>query len=89
MKIKDGFVMHEVCGEKVILAEGLENINFSKIISLNETAAFVWNKALEGTFSIESLTKPLVNEYDVSEEQAQKDVEALIKQWNELGMIEP
>lgn len=80
--------MHEVCGEKVILAEGLENINFSKIISLNETAAFVWNKALEGTFTTESLTKPLVNEYDVSEEQAQKDVEALIKQWDELGMIE-
>lgn len=80
--------MHEVCGEKVILAEGLENINFSKIISLNETAAFVWNKAMEGTFTTESLTKPLVNEYDVSEEQAQKDVEALIKQWDELGMIE-
>ena len=42
MKIKDGFELREVCGEYVILSSGMENIDFSKIISLNESAAFLW-----------------------------------------------
>lgn len=88
MKIKDGFVLHEVCGEKIILAEGVENINFCKIVSLNETAAFVWEKAQAGDFTEQSLTHALVAEYEVSDEQASKDVSSLLKQWSEMGMIE-
>ena len=26
MKLKSGFSLHEVCGEKVLIAEGIENI---------------------------------------------------------------
>ena len=39
MRIKDGFELREICGEHVILSHGMDNIDFSKIISLNETAA--------------------------------------------------
>lgn len=38
MRIKDGFELREICGEHVILSHGMDNIDFSKIISLNETA---------------------------------------------------
>ena len=37
MRIKDGFELREICGEHVILSHGMDNIDFSKIISLNET----------------------------------------------------
>ena len=47
MRIKKGFVLREMCGENIVSAEGLEHINFNKLISLNSTAAFLW-KALEG-----------------------------------------
>ena len=36
MKLKKGFALHDVCGEKVLIAEGIENVNFSKMIN-NET----------------------------------------------------
>ena len=42
MRKKKGFELRDVCGEHVIMAYGMENIDFSKIISLNETAAFLW-----------------------------------------------
>lgn len=45
MRIKDGFELREICGEHVILSHGMDNIDFSKIISLNETAAFLWKEA--------------------------------------------
>ena len=43
MRIKKGFVLREMCGENIITAEGIENVRFDKLISLNATAAYLWN----------------------------------------------
>ena len=89
MKQKKGFVLREVCGEKVIVAEGLETINFGKLISLNDTAAMLWKKATElGDFTVEQLTDTLTEAYEVSREQALSDVEILTNRWKEAGLIE-
>ncbi|MBQ1708570.1 MAG: PqqD family protein [Bacteroidales bacterium] len=88
MKRKDGFVLREVCGEKVIVGEGLGAINFGKLISLNETAAWIWDKAGEqGTFSVDTLAEALCDTYDVTPETARTDVQALLNQWLELDII--
>jgi hypothetical protein len=89
MKQKEGFVLRTVCGEHVIVGEGLGTIDFGKLISLNETAAWLWEKAGEmGDFTIDSLTKALCDEYEVSAEDAQQDVEKMVTQWQELGIVE-
>ena len=89
MKQKEGFVLRTVCGEHVIVGEGLGTIDFGKLISLNETAAWLWEKAGEmGDFNIGSLTKALCDEYEVSAEDAQQDVEKMVTQWQELGIVE-
>ncbi len=89
MKQKQGFVLREVCGEHVIVGEGLGTINFNKLISLNETSAFLWKKAGEmGDFTVDSLTAALCEEYEVGEEQARKDVAAMIAKWQEAGIVE-
>ena len=67
MKQKEGFVLRCVCGENVIVGEGLGTIDFGKLISLNETAAWLWKKAGEmGDFTIDSLTTALCEEYEVT-----------------------
>ena len=89
MKLKNGFVLREVCGEKVIVGEGIETINFGKMISLNDTAALLWKKAAElGDFTAELLADALTKEYEVSREQALKDVEKLTANWKEIGLVE-
>lgn len=87
MKLKTGFALHEVCGEKVLIAEGIENINFSKMVNLNSTASFLWEKANEADFTAESLAKILTEEYEVDYSEALKDTQDLINQWQELGLI--
>ena len=42
MRIKQGFVLREVCGEQVIMGEGLGALDFGKLLVLNETAAWLW-----------------------------------------------
>lgn len=68
MRIKDGFELREICGEHVILSHGMDNIDFSKIISLNETAAFLWKEAVgKEEISEEELTATLLEAYEVDE----------------------
>lgn len=70
MRIKDGFELREICGEHVILSHGMDNIDFSKIISLNETAAFLWKEAVgKEEISEEELTATLLEAYEVDEER--------------------
>lgn len=89
MKIKKGFVLRQVCGENVVTGEGLEAINFGKLLSLNETAAWLWQQAVAmGDFNVDSLTAKLCEEYEVAEDVARKDVSGIIQQWQEVGVLE-
>ena len=88
MKRKEGFVLREVCGEKVIVGEGLGAVDFGKLVSINDTAAWIWNKAGElGEFDAKSMADALCEEYEVDAERALNDVKALLAQWQELGII--
>jgi hypothetical protein len=89
MKQKKGFVLREVCGEHVIVGEGLDALNFGRLLALNETAAWLWKTALEqGDFTVESLASELCEEYDVTPDVARHDVEAIVKQWQDVGVVE-
>ena len=89
MKIKNGFVLREVCGEKVIVGEGLDAINFGKLLALNETAAWLWKKAKEmGDFSVDTLAAELCEQYEVSAADAQADGAAMIDEWQRVGVVE-
>lgn len=88
MKIKDGFELREVCGENIIVASGMENIDFSKIISLNETAAFLWKAVCGKEFTEKMMVDCLLDEYEVERETAVSDVANMVASWNEIGLIE-
>ncbi len=87
MRIKEGFILRTICGQSVISGEGSANVNFSKLVSLNETAAYLF-KALQGQdFTPEMMADLLLEEYEVDRETALKDCETLCKQWQEVGLI--
>ncbi|MBO5311330.1 MAG: PqqD family protein [Bacteroidales bacterium] len=88
MKTKDGFILREMCGEYIISGEGLEHINFNKLISLNSTAAFLWNAVVGKEFTAESMAQLLVDEYGIDMELALKDSKALCQSWIEAGIAE-
>ena len=88
MKTKKGFNLRQVCGENVIVAEGAENIDFSSIISMNESSAYLWNNIQGKEFDKNDLVELLTQEYDVDADTAARDVEALVAQWLKAGIIE-
>ena len=88
MKAKTGFNLRNVCGEQVIVAEGRENIDFSNIISMNETSAYLWNAIQGKDFTVDDLVELLTQEYDVDKQTARKDAQTLANQWLEAGICE-
>lgn len=88
MKIKKGFRLREICGENIIIGEGQENIDFSKIISLNESAAYLWQKVEGADFDAEKLAGLLQEQYEVDRQTALADAEKVCREWKEAGIAE-
>lgn len=87
MKTKKGFVLRSLGKEFILVAEGLEAADANKLISMNESAAFLW-KAVEGKeFDADTLINLLMEEYGITHEVAEKDVAALLETWGKAEII--
>lgn len=88
MKTKKGYRLRQLGTEYILVAEGLEVMDANKMISMNETAAFLW-EAVEGkTFGADTLAQLLVDEYGISMEIAKNDVTPLLETWTKAGVID-
>ncbi len=88
MKIKDGFILRSICGEYIVVGEGISQVNFNKMLSLNDSAAFLW-KGIEGKeFSAQDLVDLLLEKYEVTPQQASDDVSKLIQVWKDNDVID-
>lgn len=88
MKIKEGFVLRDICGQHVISAEGFSQMNFSKLITLNESAHYLWQSVEGKEFDAETLAGLLIEKYGIPEELAKTDAEKLLAKWMEIGIVE-
>lgn len=86
MKINEGFELREMCGEHIIIATGMANIDFSKVISLNESAAYLWREVEGKEFTPETLATLLTAKYDIDPATALADATALAQRWVEAGI---
>ena len=88
MKIKDGFILRTICGEHVVVGEGLAQVNFNKMLSLNASAAYLWNEVTGREFTVEDLTNLLTEKYDVSADRAAEDAAKVAEIWIREGVVE-
>ena len=88
MKTKNGFMRRKRGTQEVIVAVGEASKQFSGIIRLNETGAFLWDKLAEGNMTEEKLVDALLSEYDVAREVAEQDVARFVKTVRDEGMLD-
>lgn len=88
MKIKDGFRLRDVMGQATVIGEGVEQVNFNKLITMNSTAAWLWEQVVGRDFTVGTLVSLLVEKYGIDNDLAQKDAEAIARQWTEIGLVE-
>lgn len=88
MKTKKGFELQHICGENVIIATGIENVDFNQMISLNESAAYLWENIADKEFDANTLAQLLCAEYEVDEATALTDAKTILGDWQAQGIIE-
>ena len=87
MKIKKDYVLRQVADTWVVLPLGDAAVDFSGMLTLNESGAMLW-KILEQGADRDELTAALLDEYEVSQEMALTDVDAFLNKLLRAGCLE-
>lgn len=87
MRTKKGFILRSLGREYILVAEGLEAADANRLISMNESAAFLWKAVEDKEFDAATLIHLLMDEYGISSEVAEKDVASLLQTWQRAGVI--
>lgn len=88
LKMRPGYLVQEIAGEKILIAGLSENINYSRMLVLNESAAELVNTLIAKSVSIDDLVKILTDNYRVDAEQAREDVEKLLRDLEQQNVLE-
>ncbi len=87
MKAKSGFVLRHVVGEYILIPTG-ENIGtFNGTVLLNDVSAFLWEK-LQSPICREDLLTAMLDQYQVDEATAARDLDALLEKLRSYSLIE-
>ena len=87
MKIKSGFILRTVAGNNVVVAIGEQSKNFNGVIKLNESGLVLWKKLSAGADKAE-LVSALLDEYDITADIAETDVDRFVGVLRDAGAIE-
>lgn len=88
MRIKQGFRLRSVGQEHIVTGEGLQQINFNKLIALNSTAAYLWQAVETKEFDVQALSALLTEKYHITPGDAMSDAGDIAEQWIKAGIVE-
>ncbi len=88
MKIKEGFILKEIAGSFVVVPVGDDLVDFTLMITTNETGAFLWN-CLSQDRSEQELVSMLKAEYEGADDaQLEADVAEFVATLKENSVLE-
>lgn len=87
MKIKDGFILKDVAGSKIVIATGDAKMSFNGVITFNSVGAEIFD-LLDGTNTPEEIIAKISNEYNVDSAIVEKDFNALVEKLKAHKMLD-
>lgn len=88
MRIKKGFTLRTVMGQNIVLAEGNNADSYGKIITLNQSAAKLWEELKGRQFDVDDAAGILVATYGIDPAQAREDAAYILGKMTEKGLTE-
>lgn len=85
MKIKQGYRLRKVGSNSIVVALG--GINFTGLITVNETGTFIW-KMLEKGAEIDEIISALAKECSVNEDEIRDEVISFVEKLKGEGLVE-
>lgn len=88
MKIKEQYKVRQMAGEHVVIMQGKHGSDLTRIISLNESALYLWNAIAGKSFDINDVADLLAEHYGIDDEIAQRDAARWVDKLEECGLLE-
>lgn len=76
-----------MAGEHVVIMQGRAGVDMTKIISLNESALYLWNVLAGKEFSVEDAARLLTERYGVDNATATRDAAAWVEKLRDCKLI--
>lgn len=87
MRLKENLTLRKIADEYIAILTVDGVADYTQAVALNETAAYLLQETLTNEFSAEDWVKLLTDRYEISEEQASLDIDNLLKDLREIGII--
>lgn len=73
MRIKGRYKIRKIAGEKVVIMQGTQGADMTRIISLNDSAEWLVDSLADKDFTVEDAADLLLERYDVDRGRALED----------------
>ena len=87
MKIKEDYMLRKVADTFVVVPIGNAVADFNGMINLNSVGAFLWSR-LESETTFDEVLCDMLEEYDVEESVARKDLESFVNELSQSNLLE-
>lgn len=87
MKLKPGFIFHDIEEEHLVVATGEASQHFNGLIRNNESANFIY-RLLERETTEEAIVDAMYAQYQAPRDQISQDVHALLEQMRAAGILD-
>lgn len=87
MRLKKELVLRQIGNDFIIVEPEQDQVDLSKVYTLNETAAWLWQQLRDRDFTQEVMVDLLLSEYDVSVGRANEDAVQLIEIFKKQGLL--
>ena len=87
MRLKKNLKLRKIGNTYMIVDAGNDNVNMVDVYTMNEAAALLWEVYETKEFTIHDMVNTMIREYEVTKEIAQRDIEALLNEWESMGLM--
>ena len=86
-QVKSGFVVRKIGSQIMAVPVGQRTSEFHGMIALTESGALLWQALVEGA-TAQELTRILLEEYEVTPERAEADVQRFLEGLRAQGALQ-
>ncbi|MGB3104198.1 PqqD family protein [Sphingobacterium siyangense] len=88
MKLRSDLILRTIGSDHLIVDPSQDMVDLSTVYTLNSSAAWLWEELKGKEFNTDTIVELLVENYEVSKEQAQADAAILLEDFQKQGLLE-
>lgn len=87
MRFREEYKVREMAGEHVVIMQGRYGADMTRIISLNESALYLWEELQGRDFEVTDAARLLADRYGIDDETALRDAAAWIEKLETCHLV--